>query len=208
MAWRAEQHRMPGRCALVMNDSFHPTSYLDEVREEIPSYDDLQAAALAATRDLEPRRILELGVGTGETTRRLLAAFPAAVLLGIDQDKAMVAHASLACPGGHFKVERLQDPLPPGHFDLIISVLAVHHLHALEKASLFDRVAQALAPDGRFVLADLIVPDDPKDIVTEVDHIVDVPSRIDEQLAWLREAGLSARLVWRLFDLAVVVAHR
>jgi tRNA (cmo5U34)-methyltransferase len=191
-----------------MHDSFHPTSYLAEVREEIPSYDELQEAALAATRDLEPRRVLELGVGTGETTRRLLATFPAAQLLGIDQDRAMVAHAARTCRGGRFQVARLQDPLPLGPFDLVISVLAVHHLHALEKASLFERVGAALAPDGRFVLADLIAPDDPRDIVTEVDGVVDVPSRIDEQLAWLREAGLSARLVWRLFDLAVIVASR
>ena len=191
-----------------MHDSFHPTSYLADVREEIPSYDELQTAALAATGDLEPRRVLELGVGTGETTRRLLARFPRAELLGIDQDRAMVKHASHTCRGARFAVARLQDPLPQGPFDLVISVLAVHHLHALEKASLFERVKEALAPDGRFVLADLIVPDDPKDVVTEVDGVVDVPSRIDEQLAWLREAGLSARLTWRLFDLAVVVANR
>lgn len=191
-----------------MHDSFHPTSYLDEVREEIPSYDELQAAALAATRGLEPRRILELGVGTGETTRRLLSAFPAAELLGVDQDRAMLAHAERTCPGGRFEIGRLQDALPQGSFDLVISVLAVHHLHALEKASLFERVRKVLAPHGRFVLADLIVPDDPKDIVTVVDNVIDVPSSIDEQLAWLREAELSARLVWRLFDLAVIVANR
>src|SRR5690606_5975604 len=103
---------------------------------------------------------------------------------------------------------RLQAELPRGPFDVVVSVLAVHHLHALEKASLFERVGRVLQPGGRFVLADLIVPEDPRDVVTEVDGEVDVPSRIDEQLAWLGEAGFSARLEWRLFDLAVIVASR
>jgi tRNA (cmo5U34)-methyltransferase len=169
-----------------MHDSFEPESYLSEVRGEIPSYDDLQAVALTATASVRARRILELGVGTGETTRRLLASHPGAELVGIDRDPAMLEHAARLCRGAPLQIGRLQDALPSGPFDLAISVLAVHHLHALEKASLFERVRRVLAPDGRFVLADLIVPEDPKDVVTEVDGTV----------------------VWRLFDLAVFVADR
>lgn len=64
------------------------------------------------------------------------------------------------------RVQRLEDPLPEGPFDLVVSVLAVHHLEADEKRDLFRRVRRALAPGGRFVLADLIVPERAEDVVT------------------------------------------
>jgi tRNA (cmo5U34)-methyltransferase len=65
-----------------------------------------------------------------------------------------------------------------------------------------------LRPDGRFVLGDLIVPERPEDVRTEVDGTVDVPDRLDDQLAWLREAGLDPEPVWVDRDLAVICAER
>ena len=54
-------------------------------------------------------------------------------------------------------------PCPTGPFDLVTSALAVHHLDADGKRDLFARIAAALAPGGRFVLGDVIVPEDPAD---------------------------------------------
>ena len=57
---------------------FHwePDSYRALMRQEVPDYERLQAELVYATRGLTPRSILELGTGTGETTRRILAALP------------------------------------------------------------------------------------------------------------------------------------
>jgi tRNA (cmo5U34)-methyltransferase len=85
-------------------------------------------------------------------------------------------------------------------------VLTVHHLSGPAKAELFGRVAIALPPGGRFVLADIVVPDDPADASAPIDGVFDVPSRIDEQRAWLREADLEPRVEWTHGDLAVLVA--
>jgi tRNA (cmo5U34)-methyltransferase len=101
---------------------------------------------------------------------------------------------------------RLQDPLPGGPFDLVLSVLAVHHLDGPGKADLFRRVAAVLAPGGRLVLGDVVIPDDPADAVTPLSPDFDLPSRVDEQLAWLRAAGLDGRVAWAERDLAVIVA--
>lgn len=57
------------------------------------------------------------------------------------------------------------------------------------KADLFRRVVMALAPGARFVLGDLIVPEDRRDAVTPIDGIYDKPSTLPEQLAWMRDAG-------------------
>src|SRR5207248_8040253 len=104
---------------------------------------------------------------------------------------------------------RLEDPLPPGPFDLVVSALAVHHLDAAGKQSLFGRVAGTLRPGGRFVLADVVVPEDPADAVTPIDDDgYDKPDSVGDQLDWLACAGLRARVHWASRDLAVIVAER
>jgi tRNA (cmo5U34)-methyltransferase len=122
----------------------------------------------------------------------------------------MLAYARSRLSAGRVSLSlgRLQDPLPSGTFDLVVSALAVHHLSGGEKASLFARVAAVLEPGGRFVLGDLVVPDDPADVVTEIDGVYDTPSSAAEQLGWLRDAGLTAALAWSDRDLAVLVATR
>ena len=64
------------------------------------------------------------------------------------------------------------------------------------------------APGGRFVLGDVIVPDDPADAVTPIDGDYDKPSRVDEQLGWLADAGFAAALRWIDGDLAVLTADK
>jgi tRNA (cmo5U34)-methyltransferase len=186
---------------------FDPDSYLELMAEEVPDYPRLQDEAAAASADLAPvRRILDLGTGTGETARCVLARHPGAGLVGIDSNQAMLARARMVLPDADLRVARLEDPLPDGPFDLVVSALAVHHLDGPAKATLFARVAEALRPGGRLVLADIVVPDDPADVVTPIDGTYDVPSSIDEQLAWLRAANLEPRVAWAHRDLAVLVA--
>lgn len=102
----------------------------------------------------------------------------------------------------------LQDPLPEGSFDLVTSMLAVHHLDGAGKADLFCRVAGVLTVGGRFVLADLVVPEKPGDVVTPIDGIEDVPSSLAEQLSWLTDAGLSTEVAWQHRDLAVITSTK
>lgn len=194
--------------ATEAEEDFDPVTYASDIRSEVPAYEQLQAAAISATRVIGAGRVLELGVGTGETTVRLLERHSLAAIWGIDSSAALLQVAQARCARARFRVGRMQDPLPRGPFDLVLSVLAVHHLHALEKASLFQRVYDVLEPGGMFVLGDLVTVEDPADIVTEIDGEVDTPSRADEQLAWLREAGFIAELHWRQRDLAVLVARR
>jgi tRNA (cmo5U34)-methyltransferase len=190
---------------------FHwdPDSYLALMRAEVPEYERLQDETVAATGS-EVQRVLELGTGTGETTRRILKRHPAAVMVGIDASSEMLDHARVTLPDDRadLRVARLQDPLPHGPFDVVVSVLTVHHLDGAGKAELFDGVARRLAPGGRFVLGDVVVPQDPADAVTPIDGDYDTPSSVAEQLAWLTAAGLPGQLVWAHRDLAVLVGQR
>jgi tRNA (cmo5U34)-methyltransferase len=184
---------------------FHPDGYLELMLSEMPGYHRLQDQAAAATGE-GASRILELGTGTGETARRVLARHPGASLVGIDASADMLAVAREALPDADLRVARLEDELPAGPFDLVFSVLAIHHLGGAGKAGLFRRVAAELTPGGRFVLGDVVVPDDPADATTPLNPGFDLPSGAEEQVAWLREAGLEARVAWSERDLAVLVS--
>lgn len=191
-----------------MDDQYHfePESYLDLITNELPGYERLQDEVAAATEGVDARRILELGTGTGVTAGRVLRRHPAARLVGIDASADMLERARRALPGADLREARLEDPLPSGPFDIVFSALAVHHLDGPGKADLFRRIAAELAPRGRFVLGDVVVPDDPADAVIPLGEGYDLPSRVDEQLGWLADAGLEARVLWAEKDLAVLSA--
>jgi tRNA (cmo5U34)-methyltransferase len=190
-----------------MDYDFTPESYLAMMREAVPGYDRLEEAIAAAT-GTGAQSILELGTGTGETARRVLDRHPDAHLIGIDASPGMVRVARESLPTDRVRllVGRLEDPLPEGPFDLVVSCLAVHHLEGRSKADLFQRVASTLGPTGRFVLADVVEPVDPSYVVTVIDPEVDHPSKLDEQLAWLKAAGLFPEVTWTYRDLVVIVA--
>jgi tRNA (cmo5U34)-methyltransferase len=185
---------------------WEPEGYPELVRREVPDYERLQDETAAAT-GTGARRILELGTGTGETALRVLARHPRATLVGVDASDLMLEGARAALPAGRvdLRLGRLEDPLPDGPFDVVVSALAIHHLDGPAKADLFARVAALLAPGGRFVLADVVVPEDPSDVVTPLDEGFDLPSGVDEQLGWLAAAGLKAQVAWAHRDLAVIV---
>jgi len=182
---------------------FTPEHFLALMREEIPLYDELQDETTAATEGIEATRILELGFGTGETTRRLLALHSGAHLLGLDGSSRMLA--AIEIEGAEFRRAELTDPLPAGPFDLVVSCLTIHHLDAAQKQDLFARVA---AISEWFVFGGVVVPKDPAAAVVPLVPEYDYPDTVADQLAWLREAGFEAEVVWERDDLAVVRARR
>jgi tRNA threonylcarbamoyl adenosine modification protein (Sua5/YciO/YrdC/YwlC family) len=194
--------------ALGWQFHFDPATYERTIRQEVPLFDRLQDELVRATGP-EARRILELGTGTGETARRLLAGHPKASLVGIDISKRMLAAAREALPGERvsLRVQPLQDELPDGPFDLVASALCIHHLDAREKADLFERVRAVLTPGGRFAFADVVVPAELEKANTAVTDGYDKPSPLADQLRWLTQAGFDARVTWEHGDLAVIAAR-
>lgn len=58
------------------------------------------------------------------------------------------------------------------------------------------------------MFGDVIVPDDPADVVTPIDGAYDTPSAVAEQPGRLHVAGFVATAAWREGDLAVLVGDR
>lgn len=186
---------------------WNPETYLAEMLDEIPGYEELQEAVVAATAGAKVRRVLELGVGTGETAARVWPKHPGAEWVGIDASEPMLARARERLPAADLRLQRLEDELPAGPFDLVVSVLAVHHLDGPGKQDLFARVTQALEPGGRFVLGDVVVPAGGEKGPIHIDWVMDLPDSVADQMAWLEAAGFDADAHSVTTDLAVISAR-
>jgi tRNA (cmo5U34)-methyltransferase len=116
-----------------------PDEYLQRIRARIPRYDELQEQAIAAI-PFPPERVLELGMGTGETTRRLIEAYPDAWVIGLDSSPDMVFRARQTYDD--VQLARMEDPLPDGPWDLVVSVLSVNELDEEQRQRLVRRVRE------------------------------------------------------------------
>jgi tRNA (cmo5U34)-methyltransferase len=130
-----------------------PETYLKRIRSKIPRYEDLQEQAIAAI-PFAPERVLELGMGTGETTRRLIEAYPDAWVVGLDSSPDMVFRARATYDD--VQLARMEDPLPDGPWDLVISVLSVGDLDEDKAQALYRRVKDH---SRALVIADLFEPE-------------------------------------------------
>ena len=184
-----------------------PDTYRATMAEEIPGYEELQDAVVAATAEVPATSVLELGAGTGETALRVRAVHPGAAWVGIDSSEPMLARARERLPDADLRLQRLEDELPAGPFDLVVSSLAVHHLDGAGKRKLFTRVADVLRPGGHFVLGDVVVPPAGQEGPIHIDRVMDLPDTVEDQLAWLRAAGFEAEASSVRVDLAVFRAR-
>jgi tRNA (cmo5U34)-methyltransferase len=178
--------------SLAAQFHWNPDTYLEQIRAEVPRFDELQQAAVDAI-PFAPERVLELGIGTGETTKRLLEAHPDAWVIGLDSDSNMVYR--LRQEYDDIQLARMQDPLPDGPWDLVISVLSVHHLKDPEKQTLFRRVREQAKA---LVIGDVVKAEKQ---VTPIHPDVDFLDTAEELAEW---AG--GEITWRGDDLAVVRA--
>jgi ubiquinone/menaquinone biosynthesis C-methylase UbiE len=119
-----------------------------------------RAAELAVSVQAKPRRVLDVGCGTGYLLRLLAGRYPHATeLAGIDPAPSMISAAEQAAGDRRLRftvgvAERL--PYPDGAVDLVVSTTSFDHW-ADQRAGL-DECARVLAPGGNLVLADLFSP--------------------------------------------------
>jgi ubiquinone/menaquinone biosynthesis C-methylase UbiE len=110
----------------------------------------LQAALDALGR---PRRILEIGTGTGSGAAILKARFPDAEVTGVDLSPEMVRIAQAKVSGVTFEpADASRLPFADGSFDLV----AQNNVPVY-----FNEVARVLAPGGRVLITSTFGPSTP-----------------------------------------------
>lgn len=213
-----------------------PAAYDVEIRRFIPGYDAMLDEVAAAISEMGGApHVVDLGAGTGSLTDRIARVVPDARFTLIDIDPAMLARAEerLAAVRDRVTVreQAFVDPIPP--CDAVVAGFSLHHVHdAGDKGTLFARVGEALAPGGRFVIADAMIADSgpfaeparrrwAAHLVASGDTEAEAHARfadwadedryypIADELDRLRTAGFShVDVRWRLGPTAVVVAVR
>lgn len=150
----------------------------------IPGYREVQALVdrYAALPGRTPARVLELGSGTGEWAERFLARHPEALFDGVEFSEEMrrIAGRRLEPFRDRARLHDtdLNDALPGGCFDLVVSFFALHHVR--DKKRLIAEVAARLAEGGRFLWADITTAPTPA-----LEQLF-----IDDWVAFMRQAGL------------------
>jgi trans-aconitate 2-methyltransferase len=107
---------------------------------------------------------LDLGIGTGFFTERLLQRYPRSQVIAIDGARAMMDLARVRLGTLATSVEfRIGDfrqlhrlIAGAGLFDVVYSSYALHHLNALDKQAVIAQSRESLRQDGWFLNADII----------------------------------------------------
>ena len=101
---------------------------------------------IARIPDVEARRIVDLGCGTGSLTALLAERWPTAEVVGIDSSREMVERARTDHPDLDIRSGNIDTWLPDRPVDIIFSNAALHWLDDHER--LFRRLRSHLAPGG------------------------------------------------------------
>ena len=190
----------------------------------IPGYREVRALVdhYAAVPARTPARVLELGLGTGEWAEGFLTRHPEVEFEVVDFSDRMrsIARRRLEPFRDRLRLHStdLNDRLPQGCFDLVVSFFALHHVR--EKSRLVAEVSSRLVEGGRFLWADITAAEPPAleqlfldDWVAfmrqagleeeGISHVLqdhrenDLPETVESQLGYMRRAGFDpAAVVW------------
>jgi tRNA (cmo5U34)-methyltransferase len=212
----------------------HAAHYNAARRRLIPPYERFYGTAIEAVGLAgQVQRVLDLGAGTGLLSSHLRVAYPDAELVLTDGAEAMLEQARelLGERRTRYLVADLEDGLPAGPWDAIVSALAIHHLDDDAKRLLFTRARDQLRPEGVFVNAEqiagataffdaynarwheqqaLAAGSDDAEWAGAVERMAqDNCSSVEAQLEWLRDAGFAAAdCLFKDHRFAVIVARR
>jgi len=111
-------------------------------------------------RPLSGRRLLDVGIGTGNLAQRLTA--PDTELWGLDFSEEMLERCRAKLPEAHLIRADLRQGLPPDlpeAFDRIVSAYVLHEFPDDDKLRLLRELVDRLTPNGAVVIGDIAFAD-------------------------------------------------
>ena len=164
-----------------------------------------------------PCRVLDLGTGDGRLAALVLEERPSVEeVVAVDCSPPMLERARARFaddPRVRVDTWDLRDPISSlGPCDLVVSGFAIHHLEDDRKQELYREIAVLLRPGGSFLNLEVVASATPQrhaDFLLAIgrtaDDVEDRLSPVEDQLAWLRAAGLTnVDCLWRWRGFAVL----
>lgn len=113
-----------------------------------------------------PRRVLDVGVGTGTLAIEIARRAPKVEIVGIDGDPEILARAAKKATEHGAQIELIEGraeqlPVPDVSMDVVVMTLILHHLDSEAKNAALGEARRVLRPGGRLVVADWGKPLDP-----------------------------------------------
>jgi len=143
LLWTQRFGMVPGTVLAMSKTTWNPKLY-----DESHSFVWKLAGEVLALLDAKPgERVLDLGCGTAQLTRKLADAGISVV--GLDASQEMIDQARRLHPGLRFELADGQTFALGETFDAVFSNAALHWMPDLERV--FARVFAHLRPGGRFV---------------------------------------------------------
>jgi len=118
---------------------------------------DFYEAVASLVTPVKPAfRLLDLGCGTGLELELLFERFPGMQVTGIDLSRKMLDKLCEKFPGRPIELVHgsFLDVGFASGFDIVLSTYSLHHFDAETKRGLYQRIREALAPGGMFLLGD------------------------------------------------------
>jgi tRNA (cmo5U34)-methyltransferase len=137
--------------------------YEDEIQDVIPGYlrlnnhISLAAYSYAENKD-QVIKVLDLGAGTGLSSQEMLRALPNAQLTLVDFSEHMLkaAKRKFGTKANYICTDYAKLSLAPNSFDIVMSIIGLHHQNHNGKRKVINKVYKALRPQGIFILGDLV----------------------------------------------------
>lgn len=177
----------------------------DFFNEKIDTYDDVHSTymltkrTLADSLDINAKKILDLGAGTGLELIYLFEKFPDVEVTVIDISENMLNelkkrffsnNVNVIC-GDFFDIEFGND------YDAVISTSALHHFKPEEKNKLYKKVFSCLKDGGQFINCDKIslTQEEEDSCFSELENNfdnykhIDTPLTVENEVKVLRDVG-------------------
>jgi ubiquinone/menaquinone biosynthesis C-methylase UbiE len=140
--------------------NFNAAVSYDPITEyALPPNETWVRQALIDAVKVQPRRILDLGCGTGSTTLMLKQAFPQADVIGLDlspymlvraEDKAKTAGLNISWRHGNAE----KTSFPDASFDLITAALLFHETPVAVSQAILQECFRLLVAGGQILILD------------------------------------------------------
>ena len=209
-------------------------AYDRTIRTWSPGYEQALRRAAREVARVQPRRVLDLGAGTGALAEAILEQTATTTVELVDLDDEMLAQARVRLKRfgerARYRRQSFLDPLP--ECDAVAASLALHHVPAMtDKMQLYRRILETLAPGGVLVNADVTMPSgEPRrseDYARWADHLVscgiakdrayehfrewageDTYFPLETELEAMTEAGFDAACAWRDVPNTLIIGRK